>query len=233
MSIPQLLSVRAAWGILCLMPFFCPMGWAQESPQPPQVLEAAAPIESGFTPLFDGGSLSGWEGNAEYFRVEENSIVAGSLKRKIPHNEFLCTERKYGDFDLRYEMRILGEGNNAGVQFRSQRVAGETEVSGYQCDAGMAWDRPVWGALYDESRRRKMLAEGPPESLVKWLKAGEWNEMRILAEGARVRLFLNGHQTIDYTEADAGIARQGVIGLQIHSGPPTEAWYRRIRIQEL
>jgi hypothetical protein len=187
--------------------------------------------EEGFEPLFDGKSLSQWEGNTEWFRVQDNAIVAGSLEQKIPHNEFLCTKHRYADFELRLEVKLRGQGENAGIQFRSERVPNHTEVSGYQADVGVAFKRPVWGALYDESRRRKMLAEGPADKVPQWVKNGDWNELAISAKGPRIQIWLNGHPTIDYTEDDATIARQGVIGLQIHSGPPTEALYRNIRIK--
>lgn len=187
----------------------------------------------GFTALFDGQTLEGWEGNRDYFRVEDGAIVAGSLEKKIPNNEFLCTEKKYGDFELVLEVRLKGQGNNAGIQFRSARVPDDHEVSGYQCDVGVAWQRPVWGALYDESRRNKLLAEGPRDKVQEWLKADTWNELRVVAKGARIQLFLNGQPTVDYTEEQSDIAANGIIGLQIHSGPPTEAWYRKIRIREL
>lgn len=191
------------------------------------------PDDKGFTRLFDGKTLRGWEGNMDFFRVEQGAIVAGSLEKKIPNNEFLCTEQKFGDFEMRLEVRLVGEGNNAGIQFRSERIPDHHEVRGYQCDVGSAWDRSIWGALYDESRRRKMLAEGPAESLREWVKEGQWNELRIQAVSNRIQLFLNGHQTVDYTEQDPEIAWEGIIGLQIHSGPATEAWYRNIRIREI
>ncbi|GIW99535.1 MAG: hypothetical protein KatS3mg111_2868 [Pirellulaceae bacterium] len=184
-------------------------------------------------PLFDGKTLQGWEGNAKYFRVEDGCIVAGTLKEPIPHNEFLCTEREFADFELIVEVQLRGEGNNAGIQFRSQRIAGSTEVRGYQCDVGEAWGRPVWGALYDESRRNTMLAEGPAEKVRQWLREDDWNELRVVAVGNRIMLYLNGHLTVDYRERDPQIPRTGIIGLQIHSGPPTEAWYRNIRLREL
>lgn len=190
-------------------------------------------LEEGFTWLFDSKSFAGWEGNLDFFRVENAAVVAGNLKSKIPNNEFLCTTKSYRNFDLRFEVKLQGDGNNAGVQFRSTRVPNNHEVSGYQCDVGGAWNRVVWGALYDESRRNKMLAEGPAEDVAKWLKKEDWNELRVLAEGKRIRIFLNGHQTVDYTENEKEIAAEGVIGLQIHSGPPSEAWYRAIRIREL
>jgi len=207
----------------------------------PQTEKLAAPgvnkvspapaLEAGFQWLFDGQTLSGWEGKKKWFRVEDGSIVAGSLSEKIPNNEFLCTEQKYGDFELRLQVRLKGEGNNAGIQFRSERVANDHEVSGYQCDVGSAFGRSVWGALYDESRRNKMLAEGTAEDVNRWTQAGQWNDLSILCRADRIQLSLNGHPTVDYREPDAQLSRTGVIGLQIHAGPPTEAWYRAIRIR--
>lgn len=190
--------------------------------------------EAGFIPLFDGKSLAGWEGNEKTFRVENGAIVAGSLAEAIPHNEFLCTAKEYGDFELRLEAKLEGKGENAGVQFRSKRVPDHHEVSGYQCDMGRAWDRSVWGALYDESRRNKMLAEPDAEISAKAARdAGEWNEFVIRCEGPTVQIWLNGVQTVDYGEKDGGIARAGVIGLQIHGGEPARASYRNIRIKPL
>ncbi len=189
--------------------------------------------EEEFTPIFDGKTLDGWEGNLEYFRVEAGAIVAGRMDKEIPHNEFLCSRQAYGDFELRFEVKLKGTGNNAGVQFRSQRVPGSTEVSGYQCDVGAAFDRSIWGALYDESRRREMLAEAPREQLPKWVKEGDWNELRVIAKGEHIQIYLNDHLTVDYEEKADDIATTGIIGLQIHSGPPTEAWYRNIRIKVL
>lgn len=182
--------------------------------------------------MFNGVSLDGWEGDSDWFRIEDGCIVAGDLEQKIPHNFFLCTERVFGDFELTLEMKLEGEGKNAGVQFRSKRQLDSTEVIGYQMDAGAAWKRPVWGALYDESRRRKMLAEPAPEVIENALQSG-WNQMRLKCVGSRIQIFVNDIQTVDYIEPDDAIERTGVIGLQIHSGPPSEAWYRNISITEL
>lgn len=189
-------------------------------------------LEEGFQWLFDGKDFSEkWEGNTKWFRVEDGCVVAGSLKEKIPNNEFLCTKQRYGDFELRLEVMLRGEGKNAGVQFRTERIPNHHEVSGYQADVGFAFNRSVWGALYDESRRKKMLAEGPAEKVALWTRENDWNELWIQAAADRIQIFLNGHQTVDYREADPMIARDGIIGLQIHSGPPTEALYRNIRIR--
>jgi hypothetical protein len=180
-------------------------------------------------PLFDGESFEGWEGNLDWFRIEDGAIVGGSLEKKIPRNEFLCTEKEYGDFELRLKFKVLGEGANAGVQIRSKRIPDHHEVSGYQADLGDGW----WGSLYDESRRNKILAKADPAVVDKALKHDDWNEYRIRCEGKRIQLWINGRQTVDYTEMDEGIAERGVIGLQIHGGPPSEAWYKEISIREL
>ena len=113
----------------------------------------------GSVSLFDGKTLEGWEGKKEFFRVENGAIVAGFLDKKIPNNEFLVSKKEYADFELRFEAKLIGPGNNAGVQFRSQRIPNHHEMIGYQCDIG-GWSKgTIWGFLYDESRRRKMLAQ--------------------------------------------------------------------------
>ncbi|MDX1948466.1 MAG: DUF1080 domain-containing protein [Pirellulaceae bacterium] len=193
----------------------------------------AAEGETGFTTLFDGKSLAGWEGNKEVFRVEDGAIVGGSLTGKVAHNEFLCSTKEYGDFELRLSARLVGKGENAGVQFRSARIPNHFEVIGYQCDMGQAQGKSIWGALYDESRRRKFLVQGDAEKLAQTVKAGDWNELVIRCEGARVRIWVNGLATVDYTEEDSTVARRGVIALQIHGGEPAEASYKNIRLQEL
>jgi hypothetical protein len=184
-------------------------------------------------PLFDGKTLAGWEGNEKVFRVQDGAIVAGSLKEPLPRNEFLCSTKEYGNFELRIKAKLVGEGDNAGIQFRSKRVPNHHEVSGYQCDMGTVPGRNVWGALYDESRRNKMLVEVDQAKIKDAFKKGDWNEFVIRCEGPHIQIWLNGLQTIDYQEKDEKIARSGVIGLQVHGGKPAEAWYKDITIKEL
>lgn len=179
--------------------------------------------------LFDGRTFQGWEGNLSAFRIEDGAIVAGSLKDRVPRNEFLCTTRSYGNFELRLKFKVLGQGANAGVQIRSQRIPNHHEMIGYQADLGDGW----WGCLYDESRRRKVLAGPAKADRAKPIKPGEWNEYVIRCEGSRIQLWINGQPTVDYTEADASIPQTGLIGLQIHGGPASEAWYKDITIREL
>jgi putative heme-binding domain-containing protein len=191
-------------------------------------LAAAAPV-----PLFDGKTFGGWEGDTgTVWRIEEGALVAGSLEKKQEKNNFLATRRTYGDFDLTLKWKLEGtEGFvNGGVQFRTVRIPNHHEVSGYQADLGAGYD----GALYDESRRKKILAKPTPEVLAKAAKPlGEWNDYRIRAEGPRIQLWLNGVQTVDYTELDPQIDRAGIIAVQIHGGATSVVRYKDLQIEEL
>ncbi len=190
----------------------------------------AAEEKENATRLFDGKTLTGWEGNEASFRVEDGAIVGGTLKERIPRNEFLATKKEFGDFELRLKFKLRGGPEaNAGVQIRSQRIPNHHEMIGYQADMGDGW----WGALYDESRRNKILASPKKEDVEKVLKRDDWNEYRIRCEGKRIRLWINGQSTVDYTEPDDKIPQRGKIAVQIHAGPASEAWYKDIEVVEL
>ena len=190
---------------------------------------ALAADEEGFTPLFDGKTFDGWKGNLEAFRIEDGAIVGGSLEKPVTRNEFLTTEKEYANFELRLKFKLLGQGANAGVQIRSRRIPDHHEMIGYQADLGDGW----WGCLYDESRRRKVLAGPAPAERAKPVKKDAFNDYVIRCTGRRIQLWINGTQTVDYTEPDEKIEQNGLIGVQIHGGPPSEAWYKDIRIKEL
>lgn len=182
-------------------------------------------------PIFDGKTFAGWEGDTKRsFRIEDGAIVGGSMKERIPRNEFLCTTRNYTNFVLRLKFKLIGDGANAGVQIRTKRIPNNHEVSGYQADMG---DPSWWGCLYDESRRNKVLAQSDMEKVKKVLKHEDWNEYEIRCEGRRIRLKLNGLETVDYLEKDPSVEDYGVIAVQIHAGPPSEAWYKDITVEEL
>jgi len=185
-------------------------------------------VEEGFVPLFDGKTLDSWNGNLKSFRVESGAIVGGTLKEKIPRNEFLTHKSEFKDFELRLQFKVLGKGANAGVQIRSRRIPNHHEMIGYQADLGDGY----WGALYDESRRNKVLANADAKLVNSILKRDDWNDYSIRCEGKRIQLWINDKQTVDYTEPDAKIEQTGLIGLQIHGGGPSEAWYRNVRIKE-
>jgi hypothetical protein len=198
----------------------------------PEFTSGATEVRGGeAVAIFDGKTLDGWEGNTRNWRVEDGAIVAGSTDRQQPHNEFLATKREFGNFELRLQYKLEGSNGfvNGGVQFWSQRVPHDFEVAGYQADLGADTD----GNLYDESRRKRNLAEAKKETREKALRPGDWNDYRIRAEGAHIQLWLNGEKMLDYMESDATIPRHGIIALQIHGGAFTKVRYRNLIIEEL
>jgi len=191
-------------------------------------IDASEPIQ-----LFDGKTFAGWEGNIDsVWRIEDGALTAGSLQKKQEKNDFLATTKTYSNFELSLKWRLQGtEGFvNGGVQFRTQRIANHHEVSGYQADLGAGYD----GALYDESRRNKILMKPTDEVLAKATKPlGQWNEYRIRAEDSHIQLWLNGVQTVDYKEEEANIAQSGIIAVQIHGDATSIVQYKDIVLQEL
>jgi mono/diheme cytochrome c family protein/glucose/arabinose dehydrogenase len=193
-------------------------------------------------PLFDGKTLTGWDGDPKVWRVENGEIVGGSMAGN-PRNEFLTTKRSFYNFRLSLEYKLIGtEGFvNAGVQFRSLRATNPpNEMIGYQADIGYGHT----GSLYDESRRNKFLARAgtgvgaygvkADTEIAELEKKGEWNKYEIRAEGPRITIFLNGKATLDYTETNPSIDdAYGLIGLQIHGNNKAEIRYRNIVLDPL
>ncbi|GAB3508694.1 hypothetical protein GCM10027341_44810 [Spirosoma knui] len=185
------------------------------------------------TPIFDGKTFRGWEGDTTgLWRIRDGALVGGSLTQTVPKNDFLCTTRSYANFDLKLKWKLIGTAGfiNGGVQFRSQRLTNPAhEMTGYQADLGDGY----WGGLYDESRRNKTLVAPDSNQVKHILKRNDWNEYHIRCEGRRIRLWLNGQPTVDYTEPDAAIPQSGIIGLQIHGGGKAEVAYKDLMLEEL
>jgi hypothetical protein len=183
--------------------------------------------------LFDGKTFTGWNGDTEHtWRIERGMIVAGSPETPAPRNEFLATDVEYDDFVLRLEYRVdCTKSCNAGIQFRSQRVPNHHEMIGYQADIAPG----ITGAIYDESRRNKLLVVPPKDTQQRALALAEngWNEYVIRCQGPRIRLAINGVEMADYTEPDQTIPQRGRIGLQIHGGFIGQIRYRDIQIEPL
>ena len=195
-------------------------------------LSATLPLRA--LDLFDGKTLNGWEGDPKWWHVENGLITGGSTTEKIPKNFFLATTKSFQNFDLRLTLKLTGDPKtgmiNSGVQIRSVRLPTTTEMFGYQVDAGDGW----WGKLYDESRRKKVIAESPKQDAVNAaIKPNEWNEYRVLAEGPRIRSWVNGVPALDYTETEPGIAQDGHIGVQIHAGGIAQVQFKDVVIKEL
>ncbi|NCZ71677.1 MAG: DUF1080 domain-containing protein, partial [Actinobacteria bacterium] len=202
----------------------------------------ACGLHAATTPLFDGKTLTGWDGDAKVWRVEDGAIVGGSLQGN-PRNEFLTTKRTFFNFRLKLEYKLTGtEGFvNGGVQFRSLRSTNPAnEMIGYQADIGAGYT----GSLYDESRRKRVLAKVgtgvgsqgvKSEAELKQLeKAGDWNTYEVVAVGPRLMIYLNGRNTVDYTETDPSIDdAYGLIGLQIHGNCKAEIRFRNITIDPM
>ncbi|MEZ5324302.1 MAG: DUF1080 domain-containing protein [Verrucomicrobiales bacterium] len=181
--------------------------------------------------LFNGKDLTGWEGNAQVWRVEKGTILGGSLEGN-PQNEFLAFKERVDHFILKFEYKLTGtEGFiNGGVQFRSERVKEPAnEMRGYQADIGAGFS----GALYDESRRNKMLAQPTPELLDMTEKKDDWNTYEVRAEGSRIQLFLNGVKTVDYIETEEDIEEDGLIALQIHGNCKAVIAFRNLTLTKL
>ncbi|SDM60914.1 3-keto-disaccharide hydrolase [Kriegella aquimaris] len=183
--------------------------------------------------LFDGKTFTGWEGDTlNIWKIENGMLIGGSLEQTVPHNDFLCTDRNFANFILKLKIKLTGEEGfiNSGIQFRSVRMKDpDYEMIGYQAD----WGENYWASLYDESRRRKTLVAPDSLQVLQWIKKDDWNDYEVHAENRRIRLYINGHETVDYTEEDLNIPQSGLIGLQIHGGGKAEVAFKDIVIKEL
>ena len=194
--------------------------WSRILAGEPAITEVA-----GFRPLFNGKDLTNWEGDASLWSAKDGMLVGKTSGLK--HNDFLAQTETFGSFVLKLRFQLVGGEGNSGVQFRSVRVPGH-EMSGYQADIGQNF----WGCLYDESRRNKVLVPASEASL-KALRKDGWNQYVIDAKGPDVKLSLNGVGSVSYHEADAGIARDGRIAVQIHAGGPMEVRFKDVLIQRI
>ncbi len=218
----------------------------EPAPDPPPAAASATPPDG--TPggelvtIFDGKTLAGWTGEEGLWTVAEIDGVPAIVgtSQGLDHNTFLTTDRVFGDFDLTFEMKLSPNAANSGVQFRSERFLKEaeegqtpgpdSEMRGYQADAGATW----WGKLYEENARGMLYpAKNKPEqtSAEAEVKPNDWNVYRIRAEGDRVRTWLNGTPSVDLVDPKG--RKEGVIGLQMHSGGPLTVKWRRFVMRTL
>jgi len=183
--------------------------------------------------LFDGATLAGWEGDSKLWRIEDGALTGGSLIETVKHNDFLATTRDYTNFMVRFKIKLTGTNGfiNSGFQIRSQRVPGNTEMAGYQCDFG----EPSWyGAIYDESRRNKVMSFSDMNALRPVLKPDGWNDYVIRAVGSRITTWINGVMGTDYYEPDLSIPNydRGKLGIQVHGGGKALVQIKGITIEE-
>lgn len=186
---------------------------------------ASRAADEGFTPLFNGSDLKGWvlPADASLFSVEDGVIV-GRTKGDLKINQFLVTDRPYGDFHLKAKVKLRN--GNSGIQFRSKRAADTGACSGPQADVADGY----WGLLYEE-RGRGILDRDSVEKAKEIIHKDDWNEYEIIAQGDHVTILLNGTKVIDRT--DAKFDKDGIIALQVHVGPAMEVRFKDIRIKPL
>ena len=184
--------------------------------------------------LFDGRTLAQWEGKPKIWRVEDGCLTGGSYVETVQQNEFLATTRDYTNFIVRLKIKLTGTNGfiNSGFQIRSQRVPNNSEMAGYQCDFG----EPSWyGAIYDESRRNKLMASSDMKALRPVIKKDGWNDYVIRADGSRITTWINGVMGVDYYEPDLSLPNfhWGKLGIQVHGGGKAVVQVKDISIEEL
>ncbi|WP_083233461.1 3-keto-disaccharide hydrolase [Planctopirus hydrillae] len=177
--------------------------------------------------LFDGQTLDGWKkvgGDATY-SIEDGEIVG----RVGPGpNTFLRTLATYGDFELKYDVKLDTPGNS-GVQFRSHQKDGTGRTFGYQCEIDPS-PRQWTGGIYDESRRGWIYPLDKDEQARKAFKIDDWNTFVITARGPHITTSVNGVRCADLIDtADL----EGFIALQVHSGKAGQIRWRNIQLTPL
>jgi hypothetical protein len=174
--------------------------------------------------LFNGKDLTGWKVNGtEKWYVEKGELICESGPDK--QYGYLTTNKFYKNFDLSLQFKQEANGNS-GVFFRS--TVDGTKVSGWQVE--VAPPNHDTGGIY-ESYGRNWLVQ-IPDAKEGFLKMGEWNTLRIRAEGDNVKTWLNGNEMVDFTDAKIG-AGNGSIALQIHDGGGIKVRWKNIMVEEL
>lgn len=196
-------------------------------------LTALTADSAGWTHLFNGKNLEGWQqrnGLAKY-EAKDGCIVGTSVPNSP--NSFLCSKKDYGDFELEFEVQVDAE-LNSGVQIRSHSLTNyqNGRVHGYQVEIAVGG---FSGGIYDESRRNKFLnADQPTEAVRALLKQDAWNRYRVVCQGDRIRTWVNGVPVTDLKDDMTG---SGFIGLQVHGvgdrTDPLQVRWRNLRLREL
>lgn len=180
-------------------------------------------LADGFVPLFNGSDLSGWDGDPRLWSVTGGSIVGSTDGRPLSANSFLVSEREFGDFVLRFEVKLRN--GNSGMQFRSEQTERWT-VRGYQADFASG---KGWGNLHGEGLPRGLILDGWQDRAEHVVGTG-WNRIEVLCEGYRIRISVNGTVTNDVLDPEA---LTGVLAMQLHRGEPMRVEFRNIRIRTL
>jgi hypothetical protein len=186
--------------------------------------------------LFNGKNTDGWKINAaDPKRMSSKWEVTkdGELSLKNGPGD-LVTEKQFDNFVLQLECKTLGKALNSGVFFRC--IPGQYQ-NGYEAQIHNGFKendrtKPVdfgTGAIYRRVPARKVVSND-----------NEWFTMTVVADGKHIATWVNGYQTVDWTDdrkenenpRQGFRAAKGPISLQGHD-PTTDILFRNIRIAEL
>jgi hypothetical protein len=167
-----------------------------------------------------------WEGLKEYWTVRPGEIV-GATPKGLTFNTFLCSKKKYTDFELSFRVRLKEGKGNSGVQIRSA-IANQEHfaVRGPQCDIGDVF----WGSLYGELFGG-MMKQAPGDVVKRVLKRDDFNDYAIKCVGKHVTIKLNGQTTVD--DDFPKMPDAGIIAWQLHQGGPMEVTFKDIKFRDL
>ncbi|MFO0868013.1 MAG: PVC-type heme-binding CxxCH protein [Pirellulales bacterium] len=216
---------------------------------------AAAPLAAadgdGFETIFDGKTLDGWDGNPDFWRVEDGTLTGETTAEKPTKGNTFIIWRKgeLGDFELKLEYRIVG--GNSGIQYRSFEVPNEKwVVGGYQADfeAGNTYSGILYGERFrgilalrgqktvigDDHKPMQVGTVGDSQAIQAKIKKEDWNEYHVVARGFEFVHRINGMVTCEVTDQDMKDRRAtGILALQLHAGPPMKVQFRSIRLKKL
>jgi len=177
--------------------------------------------------FFDGKSLDGWEGLTEYWSIKDGAIVGSTEPKGINFNTFLCSKKKFKDFELSFQIRLKEGKGNSGVQIRSEIFDSKRfAVKGPQCDIGEGY----WGSLYGEEIGGMMKAS-TKEMIAKAVKPADFNDYKIRCVGQHVTITINGTTMVDGDFSK--MMPEGIIAFQIHGGGPMEVTFRNFQFKEI
>ncbi len=197
--------------------------------------------ETGYHPIFDGKSLAGWDGDPKFWRIENGAIVGQTTTDKQPdQNTFLIWRGgSPADFELRLQFRLTGF--NSGIQFRSMKGS-QADMDGEQRYTGQIYEergrgflamRGQFSYIGDGKKPALVSSVGDGDELKKLIKGEDWNDLHLIARGNTIIQMLNGRITSMLIDDDtAGRKLEGLIGIQVHKGPPMKIEARNIRLKQ-
>ncbi|MFQ3652396.1 MAG: DUF1080 domain-containing protein [Gemmataceae bacterium] len=176
---------------------------------------------------FIPADFEGWEGLIkEHWSVQDGALIGTTGEKGIKFNTFLCSKKKYKDFELSFQVKLEKGAGNSGVQIRSKLVdTKQYPVSGPQADIGQGF----WGSLYGE-RFGGMMQQAPKETQ-KVIKPADFNEYVIRCVGKQVTITINGTTMIDGEFPT--MPDEGIIAFQLHAGPSMKVIFKDIHFKDL